>query len=319
MTPDVGELVREDRFDLVRREAGQRARRQQHDRLQPADHGRHSTRSSTRASRTARPMCRRRIRRSRRSLQASGAGRAPCDFIRCTHIQPLNSRSVNSATPASQTDTNIGSHSIDGPGVDGASARAAGMACMPVCDATAGRDWRAGLQRRRRSTPGRRSPPVSSHDAGRLRPSVCTAVTTGIVSISASAIVDDHVADVGGRCGAAPPAGRPSAARSARPARRTAAGPIRSPEPTGCRSISSIAVISVLPACFDQSANLAELLGGRPLGVERLHHQLRRGSAEGAFEQVAHQLALRLLLAEAWRDRRGCDRSRRDGRDPSPS
>ena len=41
VTPDVGELVREDGFHLVRREAGHGAGRQQHDRLQPADDGRH--------------------------------------------------------------------------------------------------------------------------------------------------------------------------------------------------------------------------------------------------------------------------------------
>src|SRR5688572_6149612 len=66
----------------------------------------------------------------------------------------------------------------------------------------------------------------------------------------------------------------------------------------GCRNVSSISIIMRLPPCFDQLPNLAELLGRGPPGVERLHHQLRRGPAERAIEQIAHQLPLGLLLAE---------------------
>ena len=38
---DVRQLVREDRLELLRRQSSQRARRKQHDRLEPADHRRH--------------------------------------------------------------------------------------------------------------------------------------------------------------------------------------------------------------------------------------------------------------------------------------
>ena len=134
------------------------------------------------SSRTARPMCRRRIRRSAAVCRASGAGRAPCDFIRCTHIQPLNSRSVNSATPASQTDTNNGSHSSTDQATEAASA---GMASAGESTAGAtGAGTSAALV-----VATFRDPAVSSQ-TGLVAASVCTTVTTGIVSINASAIVE---------------------------------------------------------------------------------------------------------------------------------
>ena len=126
-------------------------------------------------------MCRRRIRRSAAVCRASGAGRAPCDFIRCTHIQPLNSRSVNSATPASQTDTNNGSHSTTDQATGAASA---GMAAAGGSTAgVTGAGTSAGL------VDTFRDPAVSSQ-TGLVAASICTTVTTGIVSINASAIVE---------------------------------------------------------------------------------------------------------------------------------
>ncbi len=46
-----------------------------------------------------RAMCSRRDRRATMCCQPSAAGDAPCDFIRCTHSQPLTSRSVSTPTP----------------------------------------------------------------------------------------------------------------------------------------------------------------------------------------------------------------------------
>ena len=87
VTPDVRELVREDRLELVRRQAGQRARRQQDDRLQPADHRRHVDAASTRAAGPRGAMCSRRIRRARRSAAAVA--------------EPGGRRATSSAAPTS--------------------------------------------------------------------------------------------------------------------------------------------------------------------------------------------------------------------------
>src|SRR6188508_1940330 len=46
----------------------------------------------------------------------------------------------------------------------------------------------------------------------------------------------------------------------------------------------------------EQTTNLAQFLGRRPARRERLHHALGRRAAEGAVEEVADQLALRLRL-----------------------
>ena len=54
-------------------------------------------------------MCSRRDQALRQASTAAAAGDAPCDFIRCTHSQPLISRSVSSATPASHAEHSTGS------------------------------------------------------------------------------------------------------------------------------------------------------------------------------------------------------------------
>src|SRR5687768_3032253 len=69
---------------------------------------------------------------------------------------------------------------------------------------------------------------------------------------------------------------------------------------TGSRSIVSIAVIASLPAvaAVNQFANLGQFFGRRAFGGKRLHHQLRRGSAERPVHQIADELTLRLLLRQ---------------------
>src|SRR3954470_19204539 len=80
----------------------------------------------------------------------------------------------------------------------------------------------------------------------------------------------------------------------------------------GCRSSGSIAIITVLPAIdgvlfpgprlvprgVNGPADFAQLVGGRAPRRERLHHELRRRSAERAIHEVADQLPLRLFLGQ---------------------
>src|SRR4051812_31391420 len=79
----------------------------------------------------------------------------------------------------------------------------------------------------------------------------------------------------------------------------------RSAQPTICAagrssnvSITVIGVLPVVAAALEQFADFAELFGRRALGRERLHDELRRGSAEGPVEEIAHELTLRLILGE---------------------
>ena len=149
---DVRELVGEDRLELLRREPGQRARRQQHHRPQPADHRRHGHRVDSR-SRTGRRMWSRRA-RARSPMPASGPrparrGAASC---RCTHSQPLTSRSDSTATPQSQTAAKRAAATADG--LDGRGTREASSApparrCSGRWHRRAGRG-RAGAATRRR-------------------------------------------------------------------------------------------------------------------------------------------------------------------------
>src|SRR5689334_3672646 len=80
----------------------------------------------------------------------------------------------------------------------------------------------------------------------------------------------------------------------------------RSAQPIACASgwcsSGSIAVIALLllgAGAVQDLPDFTEFVGRRPLGGQRLQHQLRRRPAEGAFDQVADQLTLRLLLAQA--------------------
>src|SRR5262245_56046189 len=82
----------------------------------------------------------------------------------------------------------------------------------------------------------------------------------------------------------------------------------------GCCSNGSITLMSPLPVlprlgasgrgrsvsagAVDQPAYLAQLVGARAAGRERLHHQLRRRPPERAIQQIADELPLRLVLAE---------------------
>ena len=102
MPADVRELVREDGFELRRRQPGERARGQQDDRPQPADDGRHF--------------------HERRSQQADGArdvklpgepgdaaashsarGAVPRVVNRCTKNHPASRRRLSASTPVNQT------------------------------------------------------------------------------------------------------------------------------------------------------------------------------------------------------------------------
>src|SRR5579872_2100897 len=81
----------------------------------------------------------------------------------------------------------------------------------------------------------------------------------------------------------------------------------------GCRKraadVSLAIVTSVVSMCatpgllfalhaIEDVSDLAELVGRRALGGERLHDELPRRAAECAIEQVADELALRLVFAE---------------------
>src|SRR6476469_9522342 len=55
-----------------------------------------------------------------------------------------------------------------------------------------------------------------------------------------------------------------------------------------------IGMTSSLPAPLEQPPDLTQLLRRRSPGRESLHHELGRGTAESAIQEVADQLALRL-------------------------
>src|SRR3954466_2417238 len=65
-------------------------------------------------------------------------------------------------------------------------------------------------------------------------------------------------------------------------------------------SIAGIVITSlpVVPRVVDRVANAFQLFRRSALGGERLHHELAGRAAEGAVQQVAHELALRRFLAE---------------------
>src|SRR3954468_22450202 len=148
--------------------------------------------------------------------------------------------------------------------------------------------------------------PTSPVASGRIRKSdppafhSCAAVTTGSVSIN-----DKPIAETTYRTSGAP-FRRPTSSRPVMPAtsvpcqmKCSNAQPIA--WAPGSRKSCSIALITDLPsitAGFDQLPYLAELLLGRPPGGQRLHHELRSGAAKCSIEQVADELALRLLLSE---------------------
>src|SRR5829696_6586641 len=68
----------------------------------------------------------------------------------------------------------------------------------------------------------------------------------------------------------------------------------------GSFSKVSIPLITHLPAvaAVDQVPDLRQLLRRGAPGRQRLHDQLRCRSAEGTVHEIAHELPLRLLLAE---------------------
>src|SRR6185295_12014963 len=60
-----------------------------------------------------------------------------------------------------------------------------------------------------------------------------------------------------------------------------------------------IGMPSSLPAALEQPADFTQFFGRRSPRREGLHHQLGRRTAEGAIQEVADQLALRLPFGHA--------------------